>query len=191
MTLDKLRISHQEARDALEAVRAVARRTRRAISAGGGGQIMMIWGLAWAAGFLGSHFLPERTSGALWGLVDLAGIAATLWIVWRASRLVRDPLGPRIGGFWLMLTLYTVLLLWLAGPLTGLQTGVLICCAAMFGYVVMGLWLDLTFFWVGLGVTALTLAGYLAVPTLFDLWMAVVGGGTLLASGYRIHRRWA
>ena len=60
----------------------------------------------------------------------------------------------------------------------------------MFGYVVLGLWIDTIFLWIGLGVSALAVIGYVATPDLFYVWMAVLGGGALFASGVRIQRTW-
>jgi hypothetical protein len=183
-------ISPREALDALESVREVERRTRRSISAGGGGKIMTLWGFAWFSGFLASHFLEGSTLGWVWFTVNLVGGLATFWVVSRLGRRVPDPVGARIGGLWIVLGLYCALWIYLASPVTGLQIGALIACIAMFGYVIMGLWLDRTFLWIGLSVTLLTVIGYEKLPHLFGLWMAFVGGGALIGAGLRIQRRW-
>jgi hypothetical protein len=36
----------------------------------------------------------------------------------------------------------------------------------------------------GISLSVLTMVGYLYVPQHFMLWMAVFGGGTLIASGF-------
>ena len=89
-----------------------------------------------------------------------------------------------------LLFCYGVLWIWIARPTSGLEIGVFASTIAMFGYVVLGLWIDLIFLWIGLGVTVLTVGGYLFLPEVFDLWMGVLGGGTLFLSGVYIHRSW-
>ena len=185
-----MNVSREEALEALRAVRQVEERARRAIGLAGGGPILMIWGVVWFIGFLGNQLLTVPHVGRLWAVVDLAGIVGTLWVVSRLHRRVIDPLGPRIGLFWLLLVGYGVIWVWIAQPMGGRQLGLLLSTIAMFGYVVLGLWIDTTFLWIGLGVTALALLGYLAVPDFFDLWMALLGGGALFASGVRIQRSW-
>lgn len=183
-------ISAREAIEALEAVREVERRTRQAISSSGGGRIVTVWGVVWAVGFLCSHFLQGYSLGWLWLALNLAGAIATGWIVARTSRRARDPVGPRIAGLWLAIVAYGIVWLMLSSPLTGMQVGALLSSIAMFGYVVMGLWLDRAFLWIGLSVTAAIVVGFFALPQIFGLWMAIFGGGALIAAGLRIQRRW-
>ncbi len=193
MPTENSNISAKEAIEALEAVREVERRTRGAIAAAGGGQIVTVWGAVWFVGFLSSHFLGGALLSWLWLFLDLVGIVATVWLVSRLGRRVRGAVGPvgsRIGGLWLAIAGYTLLWLVLASPLTGRQIGALSSSAAMLGYVIMGLWLDRVFLWLGLVVTALIVAGYFLFPTIFGIWMALFGGGALIVAGLRIQRRW-
>ncbi len=185
-----MNVSREEALEALAAVDKVRRQTRAAISLGGGGQIMMVWGAVWILGYLASQFLEGRAVGLVWGALDLAGLAGTALVVGWVSRRVHDPMGWRIGAFWLLLFVYAAVWLALVRPTEGSLVGVLIATMAMFGYVVMGLWIDLRFLWVGLGVTALALAGYFLTPAWFGLWMAVLGGGALFGSGLYVLRGW-
>lgn len=183
-------ITPGEAREALETVRRVEERTRRAIALAGGGPILMIWGVVWLVGYLGGHFLESAATGWVWLVADLAGLAGTVFVVTRVQRWMRDPGGRRIGLFWVLLLAYALLWIWASRPLSGAQVSLIAASVAMFGYAVMGLWLDRIFLWIGLGVTAIAIAGYLLLPAIFGLWMAVLGGGALLWSGVYIHRRW-
>ena len=60
----------------------------------------------------------------------------------------------------------------------------------MFAYIIMGLWLDRFFLVLGTLVTLATLAGYYFITDYFFLWMAVVGGGSLVAGGVFIRKNW-
>lgn len=184
------RITPGEARQALAAVRAVQDRARRSLSLAGGGEILMIWGLVWLVGYLANYVTSYPLAGRIWVAVDAIGLVATLVVVGRSQGRFADPLGPRIGALWLSLVVFAFLWLWAAAPLDGTQIGFLAATFAMFGYVVMGLWLDLVFLAVGLGVTAIAAAGFVWFRADFDLWMALLGGGTLLGSGLYVRRRW-
>lgn len=185
-----MNVSREEAREALAAVSAVRERTRRAVALGGGDVILMIWGVVWLIGYTVTQLTTGPLLGAVWTVLDVAGIAGTLFVVSRISNRVRDPMGPRIGFLWLALFGYSALWIWLAQPLSELQLSVLITTFVMFGYVVLGLWLDTILLWLGLAVTALALGAYLLVPEFFGFWMAFVGGGAIFATGLYIRRRW-
>ena len=61
---------------------------------------------------------------------------------------------------------------------------------AMQAYVVAGLWTDTYLLWAGLLVTVLVLAGVVLFPAIFWIWMAVCGGGTLIATGFYVRHGW-
>jgi hypothetical protein len=93
--------------------------------------------------------------------------------------------------FWVLLFAYAIVWLFLVGAVDGMQLCVYLCTAAMFGYVVIGLWSGSFFMvWLGLAVTGLTFLGYYGLPDYFYLWMSPMGGGPLLGTGLYIRIRW-
>ncbi len=44
--------------------------------------------------------------------------------------------------------------------------------------------------WWAVPITALALAGYFLLPDIFYLWMAILGGGGMIALGLYIRSRW-
>ena len=50
-------------------------------------------------------------------------------------------------------------------------------------YAVFGIWKGLRFLFAGIAVAALTLIGFFFLPQYFLLWMAAVGGGSLMLVG--------
>jgi hypothetical protein len=60
----------------------------------------------------------------------------------------------------------------------------------MVGWVAMGLLLSFTSVQMGLVITALALIGYFLLPGIFYLWMAILGGGGMIALGFYIRSRW-
>ena len=66
--------------------------------------------------------------------------------------------------------------------LTGRQLSAFWPSYFMLAYTVGGLWFGAAFVVIGLGITALTFAGYFLVGPWFDLWMAFVNGGGLIVA---------
>ncbi len=185
-------ISQQEAQTSLQTIAEIQQQTRRALAHGGGPFFLIIWGVVWFFGYLASQFLSEQASGMVWMILDVAGIAASILTGWWMSRQVRRPAhDARIGIFWLAWLVYAVLIIWLTGVYADLSLmGVVLAVFAMFGYIVMGLWLWKPIVWVGIGITALAVAFYLFIPNYVNLAMAFLGGGTLFVSGLYIYLRW-
>ncbi len=101
---------------------------------------------------------------------------------------MRSTHGKQIGIFWLMLFVYGGLLFWIAGPIYGEQYLLFITIFVSFGYVVMGLWFSPPLLYIGLSITALALVGWQLIPAYLGAWLALVGGGGLIASGVYILR---
>ncbi len=60
----------------------------------------------------------------------------------------------------------------------------------MTGWAAMSLLLSFAPVWPGLIIMALALIGYFLLPGIFYLWMAVLGGGGMIALGLYIRSRW-
>ncbi len=186
-------VTPEEARRALEAADATARQMRRMLAHGGLPYFLWIWGTVWLLGFGATHFFgphDPRTAWA-WAILDTAGAVLSFAVGAWLSRRLRSPRGGALGLFWMAWLVYAALILYFARPLSEKQISLLIALFAMMGYVTSGLlyrsrWL------VGLGltVTVLIVLGYVAWPAGFDLWMAVLGGGSLLAAGTYIYYAW-
>lgn len=192
-----MNISIEDARGALNLVQESQDRLRKAISAGYASNLLMLWGAIWLVGFTALQFLGGPRGGLVFTLLDVVGIGATIALLRRSphQNAIRSSgpsiMGWHLWGFWIVLALYGTLWALVLKPSSDIQLSAFLSTLAMFAYVVMGLWFMSTFMvWLGLGVTALTLIGYHLVPAWFHLWMAVLGGGTLCATGYYIRRWW-
>ncbi len=185
-------LTPEEAREALALIEETTRKMRRIAAYGGMPYFLIIWGVVWFIGFAASHWVQSGPMvGWIWFVVDSLGFAATFYVAARLRRIMKFPLAATVGWFWLILVGYGVLFIFFAQPRTDTQFSLLISLLVMFGYVVTGL-LYHSRFLVGLGVlvTVLMILGYMAFPTLFNLWMAVMGGGSLMAAGVYILRTW-
>lgn len=194
-----MEVSRKEAGDSLRHVQETAARTRKMIACAGADVLFIMWGLIWVAGFLSLHFV-QWYGGLVWAVLVPAGIIASV-IVSRRYMPVRSPVDARIGVFWFLLFGYATLWLMMLFPFVEIHgreeslrfwkhLGVISATVPMFAYVVSGLWLSHFMFWIGLGVTALTLLGLAISGPYFWVWMAATGGGTLVGTGLVVRTRW-
>ncbi|MCJ7825088.1 MAG: hypothetical protein MUP44_09335 [Anaerolineales bacterium] len=180
-------MDRNEAHESLEIVRQASELTRQAVARAGSGYMLIIWGVVWLVGFLGSQFLGEA-QGYLWLFLDVFGIVGTAVVIIKSSKQVRSTHGKRIGIFWLILFVYGGLIYWIAGPFQGDQYLLFITILVSLAYVVMGLWFSPPLLYIGLSITALAMVGWQLVPAYLGAWLALVGGGGLISSGIYILR---
>jgi hypothetical protein len=187
-------LSPQEAQQALDAIQTMVRRTQRMISNSGAYAFLIIWGFVWLIGFSANHFLSGPTVGYVWMVLDTLGGVLSVVTGIRLSRQVRSTsnasAGKRIGYFWLLLFVYCLVLLAVISPLDMKQGALVIVLFVMIGWIAMGLLLSAASIWWALGITGLALIGYYLLPSYFYLWMAILGGGGMIALGFYIRSRW-
>ncbi|NOX62154.1 MAG: hypothetical protein GXP42_09455 [Chloroflexi bacterium] len=182
-------ISPTEAQQALDDIDKIMARTRRELANGSGPLQLVIWGLVWFVGFLGSYFLSGPKSGFLWLLLLIAALISSIYLGYRDELRVRyGGLSMRIASSWALLILFATLILWAATPKTAEQANLIFILIIMLGYGLLGIWTWRAMFWVGLVVSALAIIGYLFFFKHFFIWMAVLGGGALIASGIYIKK---
>lgn len=194
-------VSREEARTALEEIDRVGIQVRRSIASGSMASMLMLWGVIWIIGFSAQQYIAHAYR--LWLVLDVVGLAATFLLASRKSPIKGPSLG-RIWVSWLALFVYASfwcgLLVpqgmahgtgWVAyGPVLERKMAVLWVTVCMFAYVVMGLWLDRFLSWLGALITVGTLVAFYFSPNHFFLWIAIGGGGALVASGAFIWKRW-
>jgi hypothetical protein len=185
-----MEVTREEAQKSLEDIQLVMARMRQAVAIGGTPYYMILWGAVWFLGYLASYFIQSSLQGWIWVALVIVGTVLSASLGFRSGVRVRM---QRVAGPWLLaiaIVGYGALWLWIAQPQDPEQISLLIVTFCMFGYVVMGLLVERTAAWVGLLVTFLALVGYYLLREYFNLWMAFLGGGTLMASGAFIMRKW-
>jgi hypothetical protein len=191
-------ITKEEAQASLEEIDRIILLTRRGIARAGTAPIVIMWGIIWMIGFAGVQFFPEHTN-KLWTALDVIGISGSfLSGFWSRKSPIKSPYHGKIGLSWLLLFAFGVIWLCLLAPWQGSHAAVRLgrqmaaywSTVPMFAYIIMGLWLDRFFLVLGTLVTLATLAGYYFITDTFFLWMAVVGGGSLVAGGVFIRKYW-
>jgi hypothetical protein len=189
-----MNISPIEAEEALASIQVMMQKTRRLISSSGAYVFLIIWGVIWLLGFTGSQFLSQDIGGYAWMGLDILGGILSAVVGIRMGRGVRSSsstsTGKRIGIFWMLLFFYVAATVAVSWPADGKQLSMYIILFVMVGWLAMGLLLSFTSIWPGLVITALALIGYFLLPGIFYLWMALLGGGGMIALGLYIRARW-
>ncbi len=191
---DPMDMSTNEAEEALTAIQTIAKKTRQSIASGGTYITLIVTGVVWLVGFTCTQFLPQEIVGYIWaGLSILGGTVGTI-LGFRMGRRVRSPVtGPtakRVILFWLLLALYGITFIAIARPTDGKQATLFVILFLMLGQLAMGLLFSFSSVWWALPISILALAGYLLFPSIFYLWMAILGGGGMIALGLYIRFRW-
>lgn len=189
-----MNIHPTEAEEALSAIESMVRKTRRAISDSGAYKYLIVWGFVWLFGFVASHFADSETAGYIWLGLDVLGGVLSAVIGIQMNLDIRSPsgvaTGKRIAWFWLILFAYCIAAVGVAWPIDGMKLAMFIILFVMIGWMAMGLLLSFASIWWGLAITALALIGYFFLPDIFYLWMAILGGGGMIALGFYIRNRW-
>lgn len=185
-----MKVSRDDAQEALTSIQEVTIHTRRAIASGSGPYYMILWGIIWFFGFLSDFFIDGMTGGWIWiGLVGV-GTILSFFIGIRDSSRVRLKGSKRFSLLPVVIIVYSLLVVLISQPLSGEQISVIIVLFAMLGYVIMGILIEPVAIWIGIITTALALIGYFLLLPYYNLWMAFLSGGTLIIGGCYILRKW-
>jgi len=189
-----MNISPTEAEKALAAIQTMAQKTRKSIASSGATITLIVTGVVWLVGFLCTQFLSGAIVGYIWGGLSLLGTIAGIILGSRAGERVRSPatvpMVRRVGLFWLLLVCFALAVIAVARPTDGKQATLLVILLLMLGQMAMGLLFSFSNVWWSLLVAALALVGYFFLPGIFYLWMAILGGGVMIALGLYIRFRW-
>ena len=184
----------ENAQESLAMVDDVMVQTRKAIASTYANPLLILWGILWVVSFMAAQFYLAYAHYIFWSMGAIGGIGS--FVISRSSHtrpLVKTSIrsGRRLLWFWILLFVYAFIWLAILAPFNGMQLNAVFSTAAMFGYIVMGLWFGSYFMvWLGLAVTATTLTGFYLIPHYYCLWMAFTGGGAILCTGLYIRFRW-
>jgi len=191
-----MNISQEDARKSLSTVQDVIVQTHRAIASAYANPLLILWGVLCIIAFTAAHFYLAHAF-YIFMVMNVVGGIGTAVICWvfHSKAPIQDSSYPRIGWrialLWILLYVYVNIWLFLLAPFSGLQCNAVICTAAMFAYIVIGLWFDSPFMIVlGLAVTVATLVGFYLLTPYYCLWMALTCGGATLGTGLYIRLRW-
>lgn len=185
-------VSREDASRALDEIEAAGRRVRQVAWYREASPYLIAWGLVWMVGYAVTDLRPSA-AGLAWLVAVSLGVAFTVLLTLRQMRMRAEQhalapverarrgrsmllLGIALAGFFP--AMFTVI-----GPLSSRQHGAFIALFWAFAYMAAGAWVGLRLFITGLVTAAAILVGYVFLPAHFALWMAVVGGGSLVSAG--------
>ncbi|HJR55442.1 MAG TPA: hypothetical protein VJ798_02595 [Rhizomicrobium sp.] len=154
----------------------------------------ILWGLIWMVGYSGSYLLLKyglpRGINWLWFSLTAVGVVGS-HLIGRYQYRHQNPgqqaegrlIGFRFGMTFFAMFLFTVAAFTIMRPVSYAATGAFIPLLVSLAYAIFGIWRGLRFLYVGIAVAALTMGGFLYLREFFTLWMAFVGGGSLILVG--------
>ena len=174
-------ITKEDASQALGEIDQARGRLREAITYGYAWPYLVIWGLAWMIGDLGTEIAPPRLVEWIWPSTS---------VVYAFVQRRRSPYAAGRRDWRPMATagtimLFLVILTFVIEPLDAKRDHSVFGLFFGFAYIVQGLWLGWRLVALGALLTALTLFAFFALP----LWggyltfMGVVSGGALVVGG--------
>lgn len=181
-------ISRTEAASALTDIEQTTGRSRVLKGYQIAGPIVMVWGVVWILGYAAMGLSPAERWGAVWLVLDVIGVAATVWLSRRGRGAARVGQGWRIAVGVLAVMAFYVATFALFQPTSvavgmaypGLVTGLV--------YAGVGIVFMPRFLWIGAAVFVASLIGYFLLQPWLAFWMAAVGGGGLLLGGLWLRR---
>jgi hypothetical protein len=187
-------LSPGQAAESLKEIEKTARRSAEAHEYAFSSPGFILWGLIWAAGYTGTYLLPNYgfVHGISWlwfGLIVVGIVGSSVLGRRRYRDLTPEAAarGKAIGLRWgmTMLVFYVFLFAVFAvlRPRNPAVSGAFIPLLIAAIYAVYGIWRGLRFLYAGIAVAVLTLGGWFWLPQYFLLWMAMVGGGSLILVG--------
>jgi hypothetical protein len=193
-----MNVSPSEAEEALVAIQTMMKKTRHSIASSGAYIFLIVTGIIWLVGFLSTQFLTGKIVGYIWTGMSVLGTAVAIFLGSRLANRVGDKVrSPSMNAttkrailFWLFLILFAIAAIAIARPTDGKQVTAFIILFTMLGQLAMGLLISFSSTWWALPITAVALIGYFFLPDFFYLWMAVLGGGGMIALGVYIRMRW-
>jgi len=189
-----MNVSPDEAQESLAAIQTITQKTRNSIASSGTYITLIATGIVWLIGFFCTQFLTGNIVAYIWVGLSILGTALGIVLGNRRGKRVRSPAfsepAKRAVTFWLQLIIFAIAAIVIARPTDGKQVTLFVVLFTMIGQSAMGLLLSFSVTWWALPIALLALAGYFLAPNYFYLWMAVLGGGGMIALGLYIRSRW-
>jgi hypothetical protein len=181
-----MNVSPSEAESALSSIRQSEDQMHKTLNASGGAFQLIIWGVIMAVGYTLNQFadrLPIGLVAGPWIAMSVLGNILCILISVRMARKFHHPQGARLGALFPVFVLFGLIGALFVHPADPREINLLVYLFVMLWLAVMGLWVKLPLLWVSLAFSGLVLFGYFVLPDYFFLWLAIVGGGTMIGSG--------
>jgi hypothetical protein len=177
-----MNISPEEAAKALQEIASSRAAMRQAVRSHCGHFYLWIWGIVWIAISLYTRFVAPSAWVA--NSISAVGVLATIAVGFVQAQQIRKVIDRRFVAVCVVLLVfgYGVWPVFMGGFHSYQAAFGYSTLLWMQVYIVAGIWFDNYWLWVGLGVTAIILAGFLFSPANF--WaFTLLCGLTLLGTG--------
>jgi len=192
-----MHISRDEAAQALSDINHARSRIDKLHDYSDASPFLILWGLVWLAANSTTQFTPALADMAwLVGILTGTTLTIVLATVQAKQRGARDTsqagqsaqVAIRMGVSQGVVLAFFVAMVTIVWPLDARQFNALISLFWACAYMGVGVWIGMRLFWIG-AITALAiLFGYFNIEQYYALWMAVAGGGSLIAGGLWLRR---
>jgi hypothetical protein len=183
-------ISTEDAAEALTNIARVQRRASILIGYERGAPHLILWGLIWAVGYAISDIGPS-VAGASWLVLDVVGLTGS-FLLGRAAAIgvpmAGEGYGRRFAAVSATLLAFILATYYVMKPHDAVQFGAFPALLVAVIYTVFGIWRGVRWTASGVVLGVSTVAGFALFKEHFMLWMAAVGGSTLLATGFWLRR---
>lgn len=178
-------ITPTEAADALRDIAASADHSRQLKGYEHAAPYFFLWGAIWIIGYGATGMSPRY--GIIWLPLGLVGMAASFIIGLRQKRshtISQRKFGVCMGLTWWVFIAFYAATLAVLQPHTPNQSGAFPALLMSAIYAGVGIWFLPRWLWLGIGIFTATLIGYFFLAPWFSFWMAAVGGGGLVLTGF-------
>jgi hypothetical protein len=181
-------ISTEEAAEALKNIALVQRRASILRGYERGAPHVILWGLIWVAGYGLSDVAPS-IAGPTWLVLNGVGVAGN-FLLGRAAvaGVAGEGYGRRFAALSAVMLAFILATYYVMKPRDAIQFGAFPALLVATIYTVLGVWRGARWAVSGVVLGVCTVVGFALFKQHFMLWMAAVGGSTLLVTGFWLRR---
>jgi hypothetical protein len=181
-------IQRQEAASTLEEIASTEQHSQKAYHYQKAAPHLFLWGVIWMIGYTVTYVRPHWYP--LWDVLAILGFVGSFFISFRARGSdSQASYGWRYGATFIAVFLFIAALFAIFPPQSSLQIDAFFPLLIAIWYVLIGIWTRGTrVALLGLALGLLTVGGYFWLQNYFLLWMAFVGGGSLILGGFWLRR---
>ncbi len=178
-------LSSQEAAESLSQAEQAGRRSAQAYFYHRSSPHLIMWGLIWVIGYGGCQFFPAY-SNWIWGPLILCGVTGGVLLGRSADR---GDVPCQRQYTWRMIALAGLIVFFvfatyvIMSPAHGVQYATYPALITGAAYTAVGLWVGMRYVVTGVLVMALALFGFYYLQEYIALWLAFVGGGSMILAG--------
>lgn len=186
-----MNVTRDDAVEALETISKAGGKVQRLQGYHQGAPHFLVWGTVWLVANTVTQFWPSQGNVAWIGMLIFGFIASTVIGCFQSAAYRKSPrpggmnpkVNSRIGITSLVYFGFIFCLAAITHPETSRQYNAMISVFFAFLYMAGGIWAGWRLFAIGLVTAVAIMVGFYWVKDYFDLWMAIFGGGLLIAGG--------